>query len=129
LFYASDINEISQFNLKKSKCVSKYKGTHNDIVKFMGVSPAGQKFFTAGQDGRFCFYKIPDFPDDKAIETPETIKLYGELPKIGDSYWASICMHGEEGEEKCIATNLLNEIMLIDMVNCTVLKTVKIRQD
>jgi hypothetical protein len=38
-------------------------------------------------------------------------------------------MHGPKGEEKCIATNLGNEIILIDAINCKVLKNVKVRND
>jgi hypothetical protein len=46
------------------------------------VSPADKILISPGYDGRFCFYKIPDFPDHINIDSPQTINHYGELPYI-----------------------------------------------
>jgi WD40 repeat protein len=90
LFFNSDINEISQYNLNTKECVRKYKGTHYDIVKSMGVSHSGKRLFSGGKDGRFCFYNVPDEED---AEQPQVIDCYGSLPKIQTSYGPSICLH------------------------------------
>jgi hypothetical protein len=87
--------------------------------------------FSPGYDGRFCFYKIPDFTGDIDIDSYNllTVKCYGELPyEGGRSYWAATCMHGEEGEKKCvgITTGSSCKIMLIDMVNCAILKMITV---
>jgi hypothetical protein len=87
-------------------------------------------FFTAGADGRFCFYKIPEFPDEVVVEHPQTVMHYGELPKINYPYWSSLCMHGKEGENKIIAITMGgNDIILIDSINCKVLSSVKVKKD
>jgi len=126
VFYVSDTNEISQWDLIANKSVNKFKGSHNGQINFLGVSPSNKLMFSAGEDGHFCFYKVPEVSE----ESEESVtKFYGELPKIENQYWVSLFMHEEEGDKKCVATTLGNEILIIDVINCKVLQKVKVNSN
>ena len=60
LFYTSELNEITQWDIKKKKVVAKFKGSHTSPISAISVSNDGKTMVSAGFSGHFCIHEIPE---------------------------------------------------------------------
>ena len=58
LFYASEVNEVTQIEIEQNRLVAIYKGMHVGSFSAIAVSSDGKTVVTAGSKGNFCFYKV-----------------------------------------------------------------------